>query len=58
MDNPKRNVLFSVRISEELHQKLKEEAALQKRKTANLANLILEEFFENQDRLKKIAEKK
>jgi len=58
MDTPKKNVLFSVRISDELHQKLKEEAALQKRKTANLANLILEEFFENQDRLKKIAEKK
>ena len=58
MDTPKKTVLFSVRISDDLHQKLKEEAALQKRKTANLANLILEEFFESRDRLKKIAEKK
>jgi predicted HicB family RNase H-like nuclease len=56
MDNPKKIKNFSIRITEDLHQKLQQEAASQKRKTANLATLILEEYFESQDRIKKIAE--
>ena len=58
MDNSKRTKMFSIRVTEETHQKLKEEATLQKRKPANLANLIIESYFEKIEEVKKIANKK
>lgn len=58
MDNPKKAVQICVRITEELNEKIRQEAAIQKRKPANMINVILEDYFESKDRIKKIAERR
>jgi|GEM_PF-3991414 len=50
--------VLSIRIDEELKQKIHDEAILQRRNETNLVTVILEDYFENIDRTKKIAERK
>lgn len=58
MNTEKKSKQFSIRITNDLYQKIEQEAAEQKRKPASLATIILEDYFETKERFKKIAEKK
>lgn len=57
-ERPLKTEQVSIRLSEELRKNINEEAALQKRKPANLMTIILEEYFENKERIKKIETKR
>ena len=58
VDNPKKIEQIGVRVTSELRQKIREEAERQKRKEAQMVTVILEEYFDSIDRVKKIAERK
>lgn len=57
-ERPKKGEQIGIRVTSELRQKIREEADALKRSESNFITIILEEYFENKDRLKKIAEKK
>ncbi|GHV18355.1 hypothetical protein FACS18949_13400 [Clostridia bacterium] len=54
----KKSTQVTVRLTEELHEQIEAEAKEQKRKKADMIRIIVEEYFENKGRLKKIAERK
>ena len=58
MNNEKTIVQISIRLTEEMHQRLTAEADAQHRPLANYIKAILNEHLETLDRVKKIAEKK
>ncbi|GHV20666.1 hypothetical protein FACS189425_11260 [Clostridia bacterium] len=57
-DEAKKDIQFSIRVTSDLHDRVLEEAEDQKRTRNNMVRVILEEYFENKDRVKKIAERK
>jgi len=54
----KESARFSLRLTDELRSRIQAEAEIQRRTEANLVKAILEDYFYNLDRAKKIAEKK
>ena len=56
--NNKASERLSLRISDELRNKIRFEANNQCRTESNMIKAILEEYFINIDRLKKISERK
>ncbi|GHU97135.1 hypothetical protein FACS1894208_12430 [Clostridia bacterium] len=57
-NDSKKSTQVTVRLTEELHEQIEAEAKEQKRKKADMIRIIVEEYFENKGRLKKIAERK
>lgn len=58
MDEKEIKSKVSIRIPKDLREKILEEAKNQKRNETNMITVILEEYFENIDRIKKISAKK